>query len=73
MPPVIDKDLCTGCLACAEACQCDVYFGSVAGEVARVAYPEECWHCNACVSICPVNAINLRIPLPMMVLFQERH
>jgi len=72
MPPVIDNDLCTGCLECAEACQCDVYFGSIKGEEAKVTYPEECWHCNACVFVCSEEAIKLRIPLPLMVLYQDR-
>ena len=71
MPPVIDNDLCTGCLECADACQCDVYFGSTKGEEAKVTYPEECWHCNACVNVCPVQgAISLRIPLPMLVCYK---
>ena len=73
MPPVVDSALCIGCARCAEACQSDVYFGSDKGEVARVVYPEECWHCNACVFECPVKgAVRLRIPLPMMVLYQDR-
>ena len=73
MPPVVDEELCIGCGECADACQSDVYFGSVNGEKARVTYPEECWHCNACVFVCPAEgAVSLRIPLPMMVLYQER-
>ncbi len=73
MPPVIDEKLCIGCGKCADACQCDVYFGYVNGENAKVTYPEECWHCNACVFVCPVEgAVTLRIPLPMMVLYQDK-
>jgi len=72
MPPVIDEEKCIGCMECMEACQSDVYFGSVQGEAAHVTYPEECWHCNACVFVCEQEAITLRIPLPMMVLYQER-
>jgi len=73
MPPVINEESCIGCGKCADACQCDVYFGYVDGETAKVTYPEECWHCNACVFVCPVEgAVTLRIPLPMMVLYQEK-
>ena len=35
MPPVIDEELCIGCGKCADACQSDVYFGSVEGETAK--------------------------------------
>ena len=71
MPPEINEDACIGCGQCVEACQCDVYYGTGPGEVAKVTYPEECWHCNACIFSCPVDdAIRLRIPLPMMVLYK---
>ena len=34
----------------------------------KIAYPEECWHCNACVMDCPKKgAIRLRIPTPMFI------
>lgn len=73
MPPVIDEELCIACGNCVDACQSDVYFGSLEGEKASVTYPEECWHCNACVFVCPEEgAVRLRIPLPMMVLYQDR-
>lgn len=73
MPPVINSELCVKCGQCADACQSDVFYGSKAKEVPVVTYPEECWHCNACVSVCPEEgAVTLRIPLPMMVLYQER-
>ena len=69
MPPVLNKDICEGCGNCVDICQSDVFFGSKKGEVPSVSYPEECWHCNACVFECPVEgAIRLRIPLPMTIL-----
>ncbi len=73
MPAVIDKELCIGCGSCVDVCQSDVFHGSKEGEVPSVTYPEECWHCNACVFVCPAEgAVRLRIPLPMMILYQER-
>ena len=73
MPPVIYDEACIGCGQCVDACQCDVYFGSEPGAIATVTHPEECWHCYACVFACPVeDAIKLRIPLPMMVLYKRQ-
>ena len=73
MPPVIHSELCIKCGQCAEACQSDVFYGSKPKEVPHVTYPEECWHCNACVYSCPKEgAVSLRIPLPMMILYQEK-
>jgi adenylylsulfate reductase subunit B len=43
-------------------------FEHEAGNVPRVAYPEECWHCNACVLDCPAGAVELRLPLNYMLL-----
>jgi adenylylsulfate reductase subunit B len=70
MPPIINKDICTGCGKCIEVCPSDVFWGSKKGEIPLVAYPDECWHESACVMDCPVEAITLRIPLPMMVLYK---
>jgi adenylylsulfate reductase, subunit B len=42
----------------------------VNSDIPAITYPEECWHCNACVLECPENAVRLRIPLPAMVLYQ---
>ncbi len=71
MPPIINKGRCSGCGVCVEVCSQDVFFGSKEGEIPVVSYPEECWHCNACVLECPVEeAIRLRIPLPTMVCYK---
>jgi adenylylsulfate reductase subunit B len=73
MPPVIDSDICLKCNNCDDVCPSDVFFGSKKGEVPVITYPDECWHCNACVVSCPKEqAIKLRIPLPMMLLYQEK-
>ena len=68
MPPVIHANLCKKCCRCAEACQSDVFYGSIPGTMPAVTYPDECWHCNACVLDCPARAVELRLPLNYMVL-----
>ncbi len=73
MPPVIDQNRCTLCGQCVELCPEDVFFNSDDKSVPRVSYPDDCWHCNSCVYECPVEAIKLRIPLPMMMLFKPRN
>jgi adenylylsulfate reductase subunit B len=71
MPPVIDREKCTGCGACAEYCAEDVFFGSEKGTIPQVTYPEFCAHCSCCVYACPEDAIWLRIPLPMQLLYKD--
>jgi len=70
MPPIINEELCNGCGKCVDICPSDVFFGTKKGEIPIVAYPDECWHENACVAECPVSAITLRIPLSMMVIYK---
>jgi adenylylsulfate reductase, subunit B len=71
MPPVIDETKCIKCNKCTEICSEDVFYGSKKGEIPVVAYPRECVHFNGCVSVCPVpDAISLRIPLPMQLVFR---
>jgi adenylylsulfate reductase subunit B len=49
----------------------DVFGDSKPRETPAIKYPEECWHCNACVLECPVEgAIRLRIPLPMQICYK---
>ncbi len=71
MPPIIDKAVCSCCGTCVDICPMDVYYGSKDGETPAVTYPEECWHCNACVLDCPEEgAVKLRIPLPMLICYK---
>lgn len=70
MPPVIDKERCNGCGTCVDICLQDVFFGSNHGEIPVVTYPRECYHCAACVIDCPEEAVQLRIPLPAMILYK---
>lgn len=72
MPPVIDKEMCTGCGTCVDVCAEDVFFGSQKGGPPKVTYPAFCFHCGCCVDECPGGAITLRIPLPQMLLYQEK-
>lgn len=71
MPPIINKENCIGCGICAEICPCDVIHMAAGEEIPEVTYPEECWHCNACVLDCAVEAIRLRVPLPAMMLYLD--
>ena len=68
MPPKIDKNKCVGCNTCAQICCMNVFGPVTPGQIPVVRYPEECWHCRACVMDCPTQAITLRYPLPMMML-----
>ncbi len=71
MPPVIDASKCIGCGTCAQICCMDVYGPVRPGATAEPLYPEECWHCRACVMDCPAGAIQLRYPLPMTMLYRK--
>jgi len=73
MPPVIYPDKFIACGNCVDACTEDVFYGSEEGETPVVTYPEFCVHFNSCVRVCPVEgAIELRVPLPLMLLYSEK-
>ena len=67
MPPYILEDRCTRCGMCAAVCPMQL-FKHEKNQTPQVSYPEECWHCNACVLDCPKKAVTLRIPLNYMLL-----
>ena len=72
MPPVIDYEKCKACGECFDVCTEDVFFnpnnsGKSKLDEPVVTHPEFCYHCYLCVNECPVKAITLRIPMPMMV------
>ena len=61
MPPVIDYNKCVKCTTCAQICPLDVFRvqGKGADRTVVVRYPDECWHCRACVMECPKEAITI--------------
>lgn len=68
MPPVIDRKKCVSCGMCADVCCMDVFKKNEEEKQVVVRYPDECWHCRACVMDCPENAITMRYPLSHMML-----
>ena len=68
MPPIISKDKGIACGVCADICPTDVFRMTKKKQPPVIQYPEECWHCNSCVLDCKQSAIELRIPLPAMML-----
>jgi adenylylsulfate reductase, subunit B len=70
MPPVINEKVCNCCYICVEHCPQDVFFGSKKKKIPIVTYPEECWHCYACVLDCKTeNAIYIRTPIPQLLCY----
>lgn len=67
MPPVIEKELCTGCGICEDSCPLDVIYMNEEESRPIIKYPEECWHCGSCRQDCPEEAITIRFPLRIMV------
>lgn len=72
MPPIIDKEKCTGCGLCADICPTQVFrHYPKEDKTPLVKFGEECWHCNSCVLDCPKQAVSLRLPMPYMLLHVE--
>jgi len=46
MPPVINRELCTGCGNCEDSCPLDVIYMDEEENKSFVKYPDECWHCG---------------------------
>jgi NAD-dependent dihydropyrimidine dehydrogenase PreA subunit len=55
----IDRDACTGCQTCFEACFVDVFRWDAGEEQPLVAYPEDCVACNKCELECPAECITV--------------
>lgn len=71
MPPVINRDTCIACGKCADLCCMDVFGPTEPKTIPQVRYPEECWHCRACIMECPTGSITMRYPLPLTLLWKE--
>lgn len=54
--PWIDKEKCTGCGLCFEACP----FNAIKLEAHAEIIPDKCSGCGACISACPVKAIRIK-------------
>ena len=71
MPPFINEEKCTGCALCAQICPVDVFSMNKTEKKPAIKYPDECWHCNACVLDCPSGALALRVPLTASLLYMD--
>ncbi len=56
MPAKVDRETCTGCETCVEACPVEAI--TMEDSVAKVN-AEECTDCGTCVDECPVEAITM--------------
>lgn len=56
MTAVVDKENCTGCAACVDACPTDAI--AMVDDKAQIN-EDECTDCGACVDECPTGAIEL--------------
>jgi len=65
MPPVFDREKCTGCGICDTNCPLDVIEMDAEG-IAICPYPEECWHCGVCRMDCPENAVRIIFTPPYL-------
>lgn len=72
MPPIFDRRKCVQCGHCVQICPLDVLYQTGPGEDVAVRYPEECWHCRACIIECPKQAITMRYPLSHFILHREK-
>jgi len=63
----INKDLCTGCRVCVDACFIDVLRWDDSAKKPIVAYPEDCVWCCACELACPAQCIEVVPSIPVRI------
>ena len=56
MPAVVDKETCTGCENCVEACPVD----AIEMQDGKGVVNDACIDCGQCVDECPVDAITMQ-------------
>ena len=61
----LDKDNCTSCKMCFDACFLDVYRWDDAEESPIIVYPEDCVGCLACEIACPAQCIEVIPIIPL--------
>ncbi len=62
----IDVNVCNGCgklkeTLCERICPGDLLFRNKRHK-AEICSQAECWTCGACVKVCPIQAIDLKLP-----------
>lgn len=55
--PRIDEKICDVCGECVDVCPADVF--EMNGDQPVVANPADCIGCEACIAVCPVEAITV--------------
>jgi len=61
----VDRRKCNRCGLCIEMCPMDVLrLGEE--KVPSMRYPDDCWYCDVCVSVCPKKAVTLK-GLPYLI------
>ncbi len=71
MPPLFDREKCTGCGLCEELCMADAIYSEDDGDgnkIPFVKHPDECWHCGSCRQDCPMGAVTIVFPPSMLII-----
>lgn len=56
MPAIVDKETCTGCSSCVDACPVEAI---EMNDDNALVDADVCTDCGACIDACPVEAISL--------------